>query len=52
MWGAHDLGGTLMDERIARNSCEEPGLAVEEMKELIESCGRKAVQRTTLYERV
>lgn len=52
MWGANDLGGTLMDERIARNSCEEPGIAVEEMKELIESCGRKAVQRTTLYERV
>ena len=52
MWGANDLGGTLMDERIARNSLEEPGISAEEIKELIESCGRKAVQRTTLYERV
>ena len=52
MWGANDLGGTLMDERIARNSREEPGISAEEIKELIESCGRKAVQRTTLYERV
>jgi len=50
MWGANDLGGTLMDERIARNSKEEPGISAEEIKELIESCGRKAVQRTTLYE--
>jgi len=52
MWGANDLGGTLMDEKIARNSCEEPGISAEEIVELIESCGRKAVQRTTLYERI
>lgn len=41
-----------MDERIARNSREDPGISAEEIKELIESCGRKAVQRTTLYQRV
>lgn len=52
MWGANDLGGTLMDEKIARNSREEPGISAQEIKELIESCGRKAVQRTTLYERI
>jgi FO synthase subunit 2 len=52
MWGANDLGGTLMDEKIARNSQEQPGISAQEMEELIESCGRKAVQRTTLYERI
>ena len=52
MWGANDLGGTLMDEKIARNSCEEPGISAEEIKELIASCGRKARQRTTLYEKI
>ena len=52
IWGANDLGGTLMDEKIARNSREEPGISSEEIKELIESCGRKARQRTTVYGRV
>ncbi len=52
MWGANDLGGTLMDEKIARNSQEQPGISAQEMEELIESCGRKARQRTTLYQRV
>ncbi len=51
-WGANDLGGTLMDEGIARNAGEEPRISAEELKELIEGCGRIAVQRTTLYDRV
>jgi len=51
-WGANDLGGTLMDEGIARNAREAPSISVPELVELIESRGRKAVQRTTLYERV
>ena len=49
-WGANDLGGTLMDEAIARNAREEPRISAQELIELIESRGRKAVQRTTLYQ--
>jgi len=51
-WGANDLGGTLMDEGIARNFREAPSILAEELIELIEGRGKKAVQRTTLYERV
>lgn len=51
-WGANDLGGTLMDEGIARNSREAPSISAEELSELIEGQGKRAVQRTTLYERV
>ncbi len=49
-WGANDLGGTLMDEAIARNAREAPRISADELRELIESRGRRAVQRTTLYE--
>ena len=51
-WGVNDLGGTLMDEGIARNALEAPCISAEGLKSLIEGQGRKAVQRTTLYERV
>jgi FO synthase subunit 2 len=51
-WGANDLGGTLMDEGIARNAREEPSISVEELREIIAGRGRKAVQRTTLYDRI
>ena len=51
-WGANDLGGTLMDEGIARNAREEPSISVEELAEIIVGRGRKAVQRTTLYGRI
>jgi 2-iminoacetate synthase ThiH len=51
-WGANDLGGTLMDEGIARNAREEPYISPEELVELIERHGRKAFQRTTLYGRI
>ncbi len=51
-WGANDLGGTLMDEAIARNCKEEPSISAEELIELIEGRGKRAVQRTTLYESV
>ncbi len=51
-WGANDLGGTLMDEGIARNAREEPCISPEELVEIIEGRGRKAVQRTTLYDRI
>jgi len=50
-WGANDLGGTLMDEAIARNAREAPSISAADLIELIEERGRKAVQRTTLYER-
>ena len=49
-WGANDLGGTLMDEAIARNAREAPRISAQELIELIESRGRRAVQRTTLYQ--
>ncbi|MDD1734746.1 MAG: 7,8-didemethyl-8-hydroxy-5-deazariboflavin synthase subunit CofH, partial [Methanothrix sp.] len=49
-WGANDLGGTLMDEAIARNASEKPRISARELIELIQSRGRKAVQRTTLYQ--
>ena len=48
-WGANDLGGTLMDEGIARNACEASSISAEDLHRIIESRGRKAVQRTTLY---
>jgi len=51
-WGANDLGGTLMDEGIARNSREGPSISAADLVELIEERGKRAVQRTTLYERV
>ena len=49
-WGANDLGGTLMDEAIARNAREAPSISAADQIELIEGRGRRAVQRTTLYE--
>jgi FO synthase subunit 2 len=51
-WGANDLGGTLMDEGIARNAREEPSISIEELEEIIIGRGRRAVQRTTLYDRI
>lgn len=49
--GANDLGGTLMDESISRAAGAAHGqeLPPEEMEALIESLGRTAHQRTTLY---
>jgi FO synthase subunit 2 len=53
-WGVNDLGGTLMEENISRSagSGESQYISPEELKELIEKHGRRAVQRTTLYGRV
>jgi len=53
-WGVNDLGGTLMEENISRSAGarEVQYLSAEELRGLIERQGRKAVQRTTLYERV
>ena len=53
-WGVNDLGGTLMEENISRSagSHESQYLSPEEFVDIIESHGRKAVQRTTLYKRV
>ncbi len=51
-WGTNDLGGTLMDESIARNARESPFVSRSELMELIEGRGRRAVQRSTLYERI
>lgn len=53
-WGVNDLGGTLMEENISRSagSKEVQYLSVEDLRALIERQGRRAVQRTTLYERL
>jgi FO synthase subunit 2 len=50
-WGANDLGGTLMDEGIARNAGEASHISASELIGLIEGRNRRAWQRTTLYER-
>jgi FO synthase len=49
--GVNDLGGTLMNESITRAAGAEHGqeTAPAAMRALIESAGRGAVQRTTLY---
>lgn len=51
-WGANDLGGTLMDESIARNAREAASITPEELADLIRRRGREAVQRTTLYAKI
>lgn len=53
-WGVNDLGGTLMEENISRSagSKEAQYLSAQELIELIEARGKRAVQRTTLYKRV
>ncbi len=51
-WGANDLGGTLMDESIARNANESSYLNPHDLTRLIEGQGKRAVQRTTLYGRI
>jgi FO synthase len=52
--GANDLGGTLMNESISRAAGAAHGqeLPPESMDEIIASLGRRAEQRTTLYNRV
>lgn len=51
-WGVNDLGGTLMEENISRSAgaTEVQYLSADELRGLIEGHGRRAVQRTTLYE--
>ncbi|MFP6796596.1 MAG: 5-amino-6-(D-ribitylamino)uracil--L-tyrosine 4-hydroxyphenyl transferase CofH [Pseudomonadales bacterium] len=50
--GCNDLGGTLMNESISRSAGTQHGqeTSPEEMKHIIESAGRTARQRTTLYD--
>ncbi len=50
--GANDFGGTLMAESISRAAGASHGqeLLPRDMEALIESIGRKAQQRTTLYQ--
>ena len=52
--GGNDLGGTLMEEHISRAAgCHSPtSMTVGELEELIRSCHRVPVQRTTTYEPV
>jgi 7,8-didemethyl-8-hydroxy-5-deazariboflavin synthase CofH subunit len=50
--GVNDMGGTLIEENITRESGAEYGqaLTVTQFREAIESMGRIPVQRTTTYE--
>lgn len=51
-WGVNDLGGTLMEESISRSAgaTEAQYISADDLRSLISSQGRIAVQRTTLYE--
>ena len=53
-FGVNDLGGTLIEENITRESGAEYGqaLTVGQFREAIESVGRVPVQRTTTYETI
>ncbi len=52
MAGANDMGGTLMEESISRESGADFGenLPAEDMRRLIREIGRTPVQRSTTYE--
>ncbi|MGB0576894.1 MAG: 5-amino-6-(D-ribitylamino)uracil--L-tyrosine 4-hydroxyphenyl transferase CofH [Alphaproteobacteria bacterium] len=52
--GVNDLGGTLMNESISRAAGTVHGQECEphEMERIIKNAGRRAVQRTTLYDDV
>ncbi|MFQ6171386.1 bifunctional FO biosynthesis protein CofGH [Oryzobacter sp. R7] len=52
--GVDDLGGTLLDENISRAAGASHGqaMAVADFEELAAAAGRRARQRTTLYESV
>jgi FO synthase len=52
MSGANDMGGTLMEESISRESGSDFGenLPAEDMRRLIREVGRVPVQRSTTYE--
>ena len=52
MAGANDLGGTLMEESISRESGSGYGeyLSAEEMRRLIRGIGRTPIERSTIYE--
>ena len=49
--GVNDLGGTLMDESISRSAGASHGqeMTPQRMEEIIVSCGRTPLQRTTVY---
>ena len=51
MAGANDMGGTLMEESISRESGSQHGenLPAEDMRRLIREVGRTPVQRSTTY---
>jgi FO synthase len=51
MSGANDMGGTLMEESISRESGSQHGenLPAEEMRRLIREVGRIPIQRSTTY---
>ena len=52
--GVNDLGGTLMEESISRaaGAAHGQGLTAEDFAAVAEPLGRRAVQRTTTYQRV
>jgi FO synthase subunit 2 len=53
-WGCNDIGGTLMEEHITTMAGAQGGtcMEVEDLRSAIESIGRVAQQRDTLYGRM
>ncbi|MGQ4649191.1 7,8-didemethyl-8-hydroxy-5-deazariboflavin synthase subunit CofH [Lyngbya aestuarii] len=54
LWGCNDLGGTLMEEHITTMAGAQGGTAMEvaTLREAINSLGRPAQQRDTLYHKI
>jgi FO synthase subunit 2 len=53
MYGANDMGGTLMEESISRSAgAGGEMVAAGELRRLITDLGRRPVQRDTLYKKV
>jgi len=52
--GCNDFGGTLMEESISREAGADAGeyTPVDEIQRLIAGVGRRAVERTTLYQKL
>jgi len=53
-WGCNDIGGTLMEEHITTMAGAQGGtcMEVKDLRQAIESIGRSAQQRDTLYHRI
>ena len=53
-FGANDLDGTILDERITKAAGGSAGTSMsrKQLEDLIRECGREPVLRDTLYRRI